>query len=584
MAKSHKIKKIVTQLAVFLSVSLYGITVLNSKSEGNNDHRRLIVSVKDIRFGAKGDGVADDTVAIQKAVNWVYANGGGVIVFPVGTYMVTTVNIRENITYQGLAGAVIKRPPKQPRYTRTFTNARSPFSGTTDSRPLIIKGLTFDGNLKNQGAYQKYELEHADLLFLTADSAKPGRLRAIVEDCTFKNGPSDGIAIWKNVNLKVVNCTLQDIFRSGLSMTGGYSIGYLKNVTTGGDIEPASIHTEVDCGGYGGSWKIDLTLEDVNCTRGRFDMGFAASSTLNANRVKVGRPPAGKVSTFQLYGSGTGSYNFTDCTIYVGYPAGGGTNCAYIPGTTTFTRCIFISTEAGPRSPAGIYSFPILYWSYGKTFANQSITFTDCTFTSDGTVAPTIPKYGVRYTPIDQSENNRLVFTNCIFTDQLDIAVGGDIGGGGKLIFTNTNFNVVCRNVGKSQKYPIMLTGYDGHYNWDVTLDGCKFNTPYYIYIYGYSGSTPCTKNYLRQGGIIINRSSNKIGSWAGILNNNFVGLGSNSIMRVIKGTGDPDAMPGFKSTDGSQFDQYQDLTDPKNPIYYKCSNMNPYGWTRYTP
>ena len=51
------------------------------------------VSVKD--FGAVGDGVTDDTVAIQAAVNAVGAIGGGSVYFPAGTYKISneiTVN------------------------------------------------------------------------------------------------------------------------------------------------------------------------------------------------------------------------------------------------------------------------------------------------------------------------------------------------------------------------------------------------------------------------------------------------------------------------------------------------------------
>ena len=52
-----------------------------------------IVSVKD--FGAIGDGVADDTVAIQAAVNFASSNSfGGNVIFPSGIYKVTaTINV-----------------------------------------------------------------------------------------------------------------------------------------------------------------------------------------------------------------------------------------------------------------------------------------------------------------------------------------------------------------------------------------------------------------------------------------------------------------------------------------------------------
>lgn len=41
-------------------------------------------------FGAKGDGVTDDTVAIQSAITAVSANGGGTIYFPPGTYIISS--------------------------------------------------------------------------------------------------------------------------------------------------------------------------------------------------------------------------------------------------------------------------------------------------------------------------------------------------------------------------------------------------------------------------------------------------------------------------------------------------------------
>lgn len=53
------------------------------------DKLRESVSVKD--FGAVGDGVADDTAAIQAAIDAIEATGmGGVIFFPPGEYLVTT--------------------------------------------------------------------------------------------------------------------------------------------------------------------------------------------------------------------------------------------------------------------------------------------------------------------------------------------------------------------------------------------------------------------------------------------------------------------------------------------------------------
>lgn len=45
------------------------------------------LSVKDAPYNAVGDGVADDTVAIQGAIDDIFAAGGGTVFFPKGTYL-----------------------------------------------------------------------------------------------------------------------------------------------------------------------------------------------------------------------------------------------------------------------------------------------------------------------------------------------------------------------------------------------------------------------------------------------------------------------------------------------------------------
>jgi len=50
---------------------------------------RESVSVKD--FGAVGDGVTDDTVAIQAAIDSVFNTGGGTVYLPTGTYLVSSI-------------------------------------------------------------------------------------------------------------------------------------------------------------------------------------------------------------------------------------------------------------------------------------------------------------------------------------------------------------------------------------------------------------------------------------------------------------------------------------------------------------
>ena len=65
------------------------------------------VSVKD--FGAKGDGVTDDTVAIQNAINAI-STIGAVLYFPSGIYKVSSTSSNalvglSNVKLQGVKGA-----------------------------------------------------------------------------------------------------------------------------------------------------------------------------------------------------------------------------------------------------------------------------------------------------------------------------------------------------------------------------------------------------------------------------------------------------------------------------------------------
>lgn len=58
-----------------------------------------IVSVKD--FGAVGDGVVNDTAAIQSTINAVRAAGGGTVYLPTGSYKITTITLYSNVSLLG---------------------------------------------------------------------------------------------------------------------------------------------------------------------------------------------------------------------------------------------------------------------------------------------------------------------------------------------------------------------------------------------------------------------------------------------------------------------------------------------------
>ena len=74
-------------------------------------------AVYDVReFGARGDGVAKDTAAIQAAVDAASAAGGGEVLLPTGTYLSGSVWIKDNVDFHLAPGAVLKGSPDPADY------------------------------------------------------------------------------------------------------------------------------------------------------------------------------------------------------------------------------------------------------------------------------------------------------------------------------------------------------------------------------------------------------------------------------------------------------------------------------------
>jgi hypothetical protein len=61
-------------------------------------------------FGAKGDGIAKDTQAIQKAIDTA-AGRGGTVVFPPGSYLSGTIHLRSNVSLKMESGAILLLSP-----------------------------------------------------------------------------------------------------------------------------------------------------------------------------------------------------------------------------------------------------------------------------------------------------------------------------------------------------------------------------------------------------------------------------------------------------------------------------------------
>src|SRR5947209_8344268 len=63
-------------------------------------------------FGAKGDGIAKDTAAIQRAIDSAASQGGGTVIVPPGRYVSGTIHLKSNITLHLDNGAVLLASPE----------------------------------------------------------------------------------------------------------------------------------------------------------------------------------------------------------------------------------------------------------------------------------------------------------------------------------------------------------------------------------------------------------------------------------------------------------------------------------------
>jgi hypothetical protein len=382
------------------------------------------------QFGANGDGSTDDTQAIQNAIDSLSDVGGGVLVFPAGLYIVSSVQLRENITCEGY-GATIKRPDHMDKWTRTFV---AYYSGDNDSKPFIIKGFSFDGNSPNQGAYKHWELEQAHLIMIYGDTSKSGHCVAFVEDCLFKNGVGDGVSVYTNADATVYNCEAADVFRGGFVATGGHSkLKVYKFSTRAGDQnDPTGLDIEVDGAGHGNDYQLDLLMDGINCIDGDFDIGTNGGTVIANNCYSSG-------TFYNFSGSGKSSMKFTNCSIAIG----GADSYQRIlwPGNLTFEDCTFTISKFSSAA-SDFYGFD-LWWNYPGNpiqYTDQSVTFRNCSFLTDNTLAASDQVQAI-HTRYDSPASNNILTIEGNSSISNDFDKGLTMEDGGRWIIRNLQNN-----------------------------------------------------------------------------------------------------------------------------------------------
>jgi hypothetical protein len=502
----------------------------------DGDDRAALGPTLDVRrYGAKGNGQADDTAAIQAAID-AAGRGGGTLVFPPGTYLVTSVGLRPGVRYSGY-GATIRRPPRQARSTRTF-DAGKPgyyYSGDDDSPPLVIEGLAFDGNRAEQGDYDKYQLEQAHLIFLVADPARRGRLRATIRDCEFRDGVADAVSVYTNVDATVSDCRARDCFRGGLTVTGGHSRVRVRDLTAEGKVHPTGIDVEVDGAGYGKSLRVDLTIDGLMLPDGDFDVGVSEGSIVLGTNIVAPRAP------FYLYGGGNSTMRFANSVFGVG-EFSDTANRIVLPGDVSFDHCQF-RVEGQSDEKARRWAASHIYWGIeGSPGRGQTVAFLDCDFRVGAGIAEADTTYAV-YAEADGPSNR-----NTLTLRGGTVAPGFDYGvylyqGGKATVRDATLGAATALRLGAASGYPldVRLAGLD--------VAGCRT----YMHLV-----THTSDSRIRHEDVLIDEAQNRIGTDYGIAGNVYLGR------RIILGS-----EPPTETTHGLVNDVYR-LREPVPGAVYE--------------
>jgi hypothetical protein len=178
--------------------------------------KTIVVSVKE--FGAKGDGVTDDTAAIQNAIDSFDDIRGGTLTFPAGTYLVRgTITVRKNVVLLGIAQfnmetnnaginhntVIIKHEP-----TVLGTDL---FIGDTTQANGYLSGI----GIKNMCLYGTTNSRYAVKI------DKAGNLD--IDRLVIANGFIDGIVCDGYIHSKISNCYINNMQNAPIRFTGAVS-------------------------------------------------------------------------------------------------------------------------------------------------------------------------------------------------------------------------------------------------------------------------------------------------------------------------------------------------------------------------
>ena len=203
-------------------------------------------------YGAVGDGIVNDTIAVQAAVTFARAQGGESrkLYWPRGTYLITnTIVLGTNQYIEFDPGVTINFVPVDPLNTPLFVAANQSEVYLNGNGATLIGTR---GTVAGQGSGNAIELYGTD--------------NATVRNFVIKDFATDGIIIWGDVtgsgpciDVLIENCTVENCRRNGMSIISVIGCIVLGGVYKGTNGSLGGPHAGIDI-----EPNTDSFLENVN--------------------------------------------------------------------------------------------------------------------------------------------------------------------------------------------------------------------------------------------------------------------------------------------------------------------------------
>ena len=135
------------------NIVLFAISLLFSSS--------LIAGTIDVtKRGAKGDGVTDNTIIIQKAVDECSKKGGGTVLIPSGSYLIRPIELKSNVNLHLDFGTLLLGSTRLSDYDNAFPfkdGSMNQSSGLLFARGQKNISITGFGTIDGQGGNKTFQ-------------------------------------------------------------------------------------------------------------------------------------------------------------------------------------------------------------------------------------------------------------------------------------------------------------------------------------------------------------------------------------------------------------------------------------------